>query len=431
MEMLALAPNSVAVRVGNPDYHDTLPWITFVNYRATLEYDPDFSYPANFADYAIQVEQGREKWHTGPLRLYTEPILPNLWDGTGDGVDPETYKRNGPPVGEAMESLTGMDYFDIHTGMMIGRQAHHGMIFGGDLDLDAIGAAHIARDYTENVMQGLRVWCSGRPDRCEDTSRYDSKDDIEPYNIFDQRWGRQPPFLGVDGRSANYIAGAFDHDLLLTMVDTAAETHDSLADTKDYRTLAGALIDPERYTGDLIQAYLFPGPFTSTPANLVDHAEFMGVNLDEWHAPAEWAEYGTLSAYHLMALADRQEGDEVVTMVALLYPDPADAEAALPELITRLTTYTREFQGLTNEQVLSSLPGNPTIRDSYVYVDPETGWSVAVITLRNDFTYVDAASGETIINTNVLYPVYVQDILVHAFSPLWVADFSDWQAWEN
>ena len=432
MEMLALVPNTDLIRVGTiNDPASLMPYITFVNYRAVLEADPDFPYPADYADYAAQVERGREAWKVAPFRIASEPTLPLLWQGTGAERDPVTLNRTGPLVGEVMETLTGMDYFDIHTGMTLGRPPTHGMIFGGDLDLDAIGAAHMARDYAENSVQGLRVWCSGKAG-CEGGNETDGPESIEFYNVFDNRIGRQPPFLGAEGSSANYIAGAFDYDLLLAMVDSAADASDSLADAEDYRTLASALIDPERYTGDLLQAHLFPGHMTSAPANLTTWALAMGASgLDEWVAPADWADYGTLPAYQLMALADRQEGDEVVTMVALLYPDAAEAEAALPELTARLTTYASALEWRTNEPVLSSRPANPSIQDSYVHIDAETGWAAAVVTLRNDFSFVSDGSGETVSNYNVLYPLYAQDILSQAFYPLWTADFSNWQAWEN
>jgi hypothetical protein len=430
MEMLALLPDTAAIRMGTFENQTTLvPWITFVNYRAALEADPGFPYPADFADYTAQVEQGREAWRSAPIRIYTEPELPVLWQGTGEGRDPETLQRAGPIVGEAMELLTGMEYFDIHTGMAFGLPPIRGMVFGGDLDLDAISAAHMARDYTENIMQGVRVWCSGKYGGCENPTEYDARG-IEPYNVFDTRMGRQPPFIGVEKDSVNYIAGVFDYDLLLTMIDTAAGSHDSLADAEDYRTLAGALIDSERFSGTLIQTYLIPGPMTSTAPDMMSYILANDISIDEWVEPAEWADYGTLPLYSLMALADRQEGDDIVTMVVLLYPDVSDAEAALPELTARLTTFTSVLQWQTTEPVLTFRPGNPAIQDSYVYTDAESDWAAAVVTLRNDFSYRENED-EPVSNINVLYSFYMRDIINQTFYPLWVADFSDWQSWGN
>lgn len=439
MAMLALVPDVDAARLARPDVPDAFaPWVTFADYRASIETDPYFPYPANFAAYAAQVEQGREKWLRSPVRSGFEPELPVLWAGTGEGRDPVTFGRTGPIVGDVMESLTGMDYFDIHTGMKFGTPPLSGLIFGGDLDLDAIGAAHRARDYTEHTVQGLRMWCSGRFG-CEDPTAYD-REAIEPYNVFDPRIGRQPAFLGLESGPANYIAGAFNHDLLLTMVGAAVDAQESLADAPDFRTLASALIDPERYSGDLIHVHFIPGHVTGASYNPHDvfRATSTAMNLREawaaWVELAGWAQYGSLPAYPLVALADRQEGAEVVTMVALVYPDRADAEAALPELVIRLATYTGGWYRWGWEPagpLLSTRPGNPAIRDSYVYTSAETGWSAVVVTLRSDFLYTDDKSGETIRNRNFLYPIFIDGIMSTDFYPLWAADFSDWVVWEN
>ncbi len=425
LEMLALVPDIDAVRLAPPGESDTsAPWIMFVNFRAALDANPDFPPPANFADYVAQIEQGRENWGGVSARIatatYSFPILPLLSANTSE-------EGTGSPVGEVMEALTGMDYFDIHTGMFLGS---YGMIFGGNLDLDAIGAAHTARDYTENSVQGLRVWCSGKVG-CEGGNSWGSPDSVEQFNVFDSIYGRQPPFFGLEGSSANYLAGAFDYDLLLTMVGAAADASDSLASAADYRTLVSVLLEPERYTGALIQVNFIPAPVASTPFDLMAHVQSWGSSLNEWTAPPEWADYGSLPAYQLMALADRQEGDNVVTMVALLYPDSSDAEAALPELTARLTTYTGVLERQTTEPLLSYPLGNPAIWDSYVYTDPETGWAVAVVTLRNDFSFVSNLTGKMTNNINLLYPVYTTSIRNKTFYPLWVADFSNWQAWGN
>jgi hypothetical protein len=440
MEMLALVPDIDAVRLAHPDELASFaPWVTFANYRASIETDPDFPYPANFADYAAQVEQGREKWWKSPLRNSFGPELPYLWDGTGEGRDPVSFRRAGPPVGEVMESLTGMDYFDIHVGMGFGRSPMSGLIFGGALDFEAIGAAHMARGYTENTVQGLRLWCSGKFG-CEEPTTYD-REAIEPYNVFDPEFGRQPAFFGLEGSSVNYIASAFDHDLLLTMVDATAEAHESLADAPDFRTLASALIDPDRYSGDLLQVHFISALVTDASSNPFEVFRAIDTSMnpreawDAWVESVGWAQYGVLPAYPLMALADRQEGDDIVTIVALVYPAREDAEMAVPELVKRLTIYPGGWyrEGFEpNEPLLSTRPGNPTVQDSYVYTCAETGWSAAVVTLRNDFAYTDDESGETISNHNVLYPIYLDDIMMQVdFYPLWTADFSEWIEWGN
>ncbi len=439
MEMLALVPDIDAVRLASPDVPASFaPWVTFADYRASIAADPNFPYPASFADYAAQVEQGREKWGTSPLRNGFGPELPMLWAGTGEGRDPVSFGRTGPPVGEVMEALTGMDYFDIHMGMGFGRSPMSGLIFGGDLDFETIGAAHMARGYTENMVQGLHMWCSGKFG-CEVPTAYDNKA-IEPYNVFDPKLGRQPAFLGLEDKAANYIASAFDHDLLLTMVDAAVESHESLADALDFRTLASALIDPEHYSGDLLQVHFISALMTDISLNPVEvfRASNTSVNpreaWDAWVESVGWAHYDVLPAYPLMALADRQEGDDVVTMVALVYPAREDAELALPELVKRLTMYSGgwfRWGWEPNEPLLSTRPGNPAVRDSYVYTCAETGWSVAVVTLRNDFAYTDEESGETIHNRNFIYPIYWDDIMMEDFYPLWTADFSDWIEWKN
>ncbi len=426
LQMLALVPDNLAVRVGPNDSPSSFaPWVTFVDYRAALEADPVYPYPANFAEYAAQTEQGREKWQYAPLRIWTEPGLPYLWNGTNTAErDPETLGFGKPLVGEAMETLTGMDYFDIHTGMAFGRPPLNGMIFGGDLDVDAIGAAHLARGYTEDTVQGVRVWCSGKSGGCEEGSTFD-REGIEPYNVFDSRVGRQPPFFGAETGSAGYIAGAFDYTLLLDMIDTAVDSSDSLADAPDYRTLTGAILDPAHYSGDLIQAYFIPAITVDSQIDLITHAVMAGLNIEEEWPPEEWTVYGTLPAYSMMALADRQEGDDVVTIIALLYGNEARAEAALPELILRLTTYTSAFQHKLPEPVLETRPGHPAVQESYVYTHPETGWSVAVVALRNDVEYTND-EGETITNANTLYPFFVSEINAQLFYAVWTADFAAW-----
>ncbi len=427
LQMLALVPDIKVVRQlpweGAPP--GLTPWVTFVNYRAAFEADPKWPRPTNYADYMAQVKQGREEIRYGPSSQMIYPGLPRLGEGTSRPRDPVTLGLTGPRVGEVMPEKMGMDYFDIYYGMEFGSPPATGLIFGGALDLDAVGAAHQARGYTEQKLQGFRLWCSGKPGfGCTNPNAYDSTG-TEPYNLFDGRMGRQPPFFGA----GQMLAGAFDYDLLLAMIDTAADKQASLADATDFRTLAEALLDPTRYPSDLIQAAFFQPAsvvktldltrYRSVEAFVHDFApKLTPAEVEAFMVPLEWQTYGPLPAYKMVAVGDRQAGAERVALIAALYDNLPDAQAALPELTARLVTYA----GTLVWHQYDPLFGKARLRSSYVYTSTHTGWSVAVVTFGNSPAQ---SKNQGQADVNVLAQS-TEGVLSEAFYPLWHITPADW-----
>ena len=124
-----------------------------------------------------------------------------------------------------------------------------------------------------------------------------------------------------------YLANSRFWDMTNAVIDTAQGTQPSLIEDASYRAAAEAITAPE---GLLLQALFF------NPADIVTYRKICP-------AMTSLGKLWPLYALHLAVLADRQEGQDQVHLIALVYPDadlaeppqkklpPASARSAYPD----------------------------------------------------------------------------------------------------
>ena len=145
------------------------------------------------------------------------------------------------------------------------------------------------------------------------------------------------------------------------VIATAHGHHRSLAEAADYRTLVEAVTDPALFTGVLVQAL-----FIDLGLTLDANAARLGAS-----GPAEPAE-GVQPRFELAVLADRQEGNDQLHLVALLYRDAATAEAGAQEMARRIGAF--DPSGVFED-------AGVTVDEQRVHAS-DTGFLAAVASLR-------------------------------------------------
>src|SRR5690606_10259185 len=116
------------------------------------------------------------------------------------------------------------------------------------------------------------------------------------------------------------LASTYSMESLDGMVAAAATRGVTLSNVLSYRALAQALIDPERYTGDLVQAnFMNYDPTCAFDLSAYESPEALTTRRHSRMPINEWLEYRELPRYFLAALADRQEGETQVAIIALVY----------------------------------------------------------------------------------------------------------------
>jgi hypothetical protein len=277
--------------------------MSYVDYRAVEQARPGIPSPESWEAWqALSESPPGELWSANRYRIAS---------GSADFYELFAFFDT-----DAIEKY-GFDYFDIDRSFSFGRPPQKGTILGGDLDLDTIAAAHAARTYTENDLNGVPVWCG--PVGCEN-GHYTNLRQREVYPIFGSRLGRQEPLALIPG----YILNSPSWPVIESMVRAYQDTQDSLLDLPAYRAVAEMLTADE---GLLIQVQ-FLHPFSA------------GFSEDTTSVLSDTvADYGPLPPYELAVLADRQEGEDQVNIMALVHSNEAAATQAANELTQRIATY--------------------------------------------------------------------------------------------
>lgn len=186
-------------------------------------------------------------------------------------------------------------------------------------DAAVVGPALTARGFSEEVRAEYPFWW-----RMED-------------NQLDlQNRDPEDPLRGALGGSARVglIDGAFVTAANWAAIDATLGVHafgaGSVADEPDIAAVAFSLNQPVSGEGDLLQAVIFGGAFSMHDVV----AGVLGRNatpeavaaLEERLAPASATEI--TPRYNAFALADRQEGNQAIGVVALVYDTADEAEMA-------------------------------------------------------------------------------------------------------
>ncbi|MCZ7539809.1 MAG: hypothetical protein M5U29_07865 [Anaerolineae bacterium] len=198
------------------------------------------------------------------------------------------------------------------------------------------------------------------------------------------------------------LANARSWPLINGVIGAAQGELPSLADDPAYRALAGAIAAPD---GLLIQALFFGGAALGAvpgdPASL-------GVT-----PPA--ADLGPLPPYALAVLADRQEGNDQVHLIGLVYADAPTAQAAADVLAGRIA----DFRLSTRPEIVLAEEFGATVSASVVESAGD-GLAVALVEARYPLPAerTDAETGR-FSSAGRLYGLWVQAILRREFTPLW------------
>lgn len=252
-----------------------------------------------------------------------------------------------------MAAAVGFEWLlDVDRSLEFGDPPGVGLLLGGEFDTEAIGAALQARDFSQADVSGVTVW-----HRFDDLAI--SVADRDPADPFGGN-------LGAAARIAllpDMLANARSWPLINGIIGAAQGDLPSLADDPAYRALAGAITAPD---GLLIQALFFGGEALQVAG---DPAQ-LGLAM-----PA--ADLGPLPPYALAILADRQEGNDQVHLIGLVYADAPTAQAAADVLAGRIA----DFRLSTRPDIVLAEDFGATVSASVVESEAD-GLAVALVEVR-------------------------------------------------
>jgi hypothetical protein len=397
LDLLAFVPDRDDIRAS---------FIFYQDFRAVEDSRPYLSRPddtAAFLSQDIPLSASIGRWLGIPYELASAPLL--------NVADP------------SFVAVMGFDFFAINRTLGFGDLPLNAVIWSGDFDLEAVAAAHRARGYIQTAIGGVPAWCG--PAGCDSGMTMNMEQRGLP-NLFSPFLPRQVPFLIPDERTL-ISAPALERleqiaDVIGGIGSPTGMRSASLADADDYRVLAQAIADPAQYSGQLVSAIFAPASMTATPP------QQNPPDPDAWYL----ADYGELPRYLNAVIADRQEGEMQVAIIALAYPTTAEAEAGAAELTARLATF--------NEGLWRRNPNYPPLIDEWdglaeirqhVYAPASAEISAAVVEVWYPPAppEVETAPIDSPLYTDAPYPVIPaayfnrikRAIEMGMFYPLWVA----------
>jgi hypothetical protein len=254
-----------------------------------------------------------------------------------------------------MADVVGFSWRDVNRLLEAGNPRDVLVVYEGNFDTGAIDAALTARDFASEERDGVSVW-----HRYEDgEANFQDTEEADPF------YGH----LGSSARIADYGEQLiFARDWPIIEGANAARTNNtpSLADADDYRTLAEAV----NSEGILIRAIILPEDITQQLLFSGEEITSMQEGFPEaWNIHLE--DWGTLPPPSIAALADQQQGNDQVNIIALVYDDATTAQTAAQEIATRL----QSFDPALYE------PLGVTIDAPRVHID-DSGFAVALASVR-------------------------------------------------
>ena len=229
-----------------------------------------------------------------------------------------------------MRDVTGIDLFAIERAFAYGMPPGEVWLLEGEFDTEAIANTHIERDYQEQTVVGVTLWCGN--DDC-DGSVMDLSS-REPADPFGGRLGRRQPLFVTD----SLVASSANTDRLVALAQAVAGETDSLAQNDNYLSLAEAITQK----GRLLQAW-FISPLDIMPAsaNLVNSLigeELSADQIEALRAEME-AEFTPLPQYRLLGFADTVSDSEQIAIAALVYNDAEKASEAAEIVVQQIEDY--------------------------------------------------------------------------------------------
>lgn len=353
--------------------------ISYVDYRALEQARPGVPSPESWE--ALNNDANFQLWVANMARVTSGwPYL-------------NQYFRDAANMPEVM----GFDLFDIDRTFAFGSPPGAGFIFDGDFDAEAIAAAHNAREYTQSEVEGVTLWCG--PVGCDDGTKVDPVN-RNLANIFGGDLGRQQPFALVPG----HILQSGDLATLNSMIDTHVGKSDSLLDLNEYRAIAEAITEPQDETLDLLVQvqFLLPSNLTGDP---------LGPDL----TPI-LENYGTLPAYSLAGVVDRQEGEFQVAMLAVAYLTEEDATQAAEELTNRLASFPINVEQ-PNTLLIEDESISASIDEARVYYSEAADRWVAIAAIRYPLP-AETADSDRPAPSGVVYRLWFRAYVTRSFTLL-------------
>lgn len=376
-EMLSNVPASVADVEG-----DAFAYMSYTNLRALEAAREGVPSPNSYAEWEAD-EDAQAIWLANATRIQSPLGIPQITNSE--------YSR--------MSDVVGFDFFDIDRVVTFDRPPRTGIIYWGEFDAASIANAHIARDYTTTpINDDVTLWCG--PIGCENGAETDV-DNIERANIFGGDLGRQVPFYVTP----DFIYTTPSIDYLNALPDLYEGTVASILARPTFLAGAEAI---STGTGTLIQAqFLVPAQVGNFTEYFVLGPEFSQDRISELEESGELESvleearsrvipnYQDLDPYELAILADRQEGDQQVALVALVFDSEEAARFAAEEVTQRIGTFSN-FIFTRREEAFIEIFGG-TLDEPRVYYSPAADRWVALASARYPLpsnALIDPLTGE-------------------------------------
>ncbi len=291
---------------------------------------------------------------------------------------------------DRMQQVVGFEWIaSVNRSLEYGAPPYTALILDGTFDADAISAALSGRGFEETDVSGVPVW-----NRFEDEEM--NLRDVEPADPFGGRLGKAARIAILPG----HLANSAYWDMTKGIIAAVQGEQPSLADNPNYRALADAITAPD---GLLLQALFF---------GLADIGLIPGdplAALSGQGAEDPTAAYGPLMPYALAVLADRQEGQDQVHLIGLVYPNADVAGPAAEEVANRIQAFTLPEQ---QETLVERFGAQVSSR---VYESESTGQAVAVVEVRYPLPAERTDSTGMFITGGIMYMKWVQAIMRRDF----------------
>lgn len=355
LRMLTRIPDTAAARE----------WLTYVDYRALIAARQGAFQVTSWSEFELANNSNTEPAHQLMMAL------------RGVNAGPQFFASIFSAGGD-MAAVVGFDPFMVERAAEFSQPPATTTIIEGDFDSDTVIAAHAARGYSESQLGDLTLLCGAAG--CDSGAMINVRDRNRA-NPFGGELGRSQPVLVGD----RLVASSPSIDMVEGTAETINGGIDSLASDPDYSAAAEAL----GTAGPVLQAYIF------NPTDILPLSDALaGLSADPAAVKALRAELAAnfvpVPAYNLIAFSDAATDSEQIALLALVYDDVADAQAAAALFPAQLT----DFQSFAYQRPFSDVLTNRGVTSVEASVYPaSSGRSVMLLTLRAPLPDADTASG--------------------------------------
>lgn len=368
MQMLARIPDTAAARE----------WLTYIDYRAVIAARPGAPAVTTWQEF-----ESASRDETGGQLM---SALIGIQSG------PAYFARSLMQGGEMAEAV-GFDPFMVERAAEFGLPPGAGVILEGSFDREAIIDAHAARGYTENSAGDLTLLCSA--DGCDNGMNINIRD-RNPANPFGGDLGRSQPVLVGD----QLVVSSPSIEVLDQSADTINGDADSLASDPDYSAAAEAISSE----GTVTQAYFInPGAIQPLSEALLGSVSDPAAVKARRAALAQ--SFVPMPPYDLIAIGETATETEQVALLALVYADQVDAEAAAALFPAHIMEFESFAVGRTFGDLLTTR--GVTSVEATIYA-ARSGRSVMLLTLRAPLPAAETPDGESPQPASQVYGLLVQ-----------------------